>query len=162
MMMRRKDREVKEINEIINILEMCKTACVAMIDKNTPYVVPLSYGYELKEDTLVLYFHCAKEGRKIEILKRNNKVCFTIFNEGEPLHAEIPCDSGYYFSSIIGNGIAEFIEDPVEKKEALQKMFAHQAGRDIEFTQAQSDPVCVFKIISKEYAGKRKPEMKGA
>lgn len=67
---------------------MCRTASVAMIDRNVPYVVPLSYGYELKEDSLVLYFHCAKEGRKLNILRCNDKVCFTIFNEGEPLYEE--------------------------------------------------------------------------
>lgn len=67
---------------------MCRTASVAMIDRNVPYVVPLSYGYELKEDSLVLYFHCAKEGRKLNILRCNDKVCFTIFNEGEPLYGK--------------------------------------------------------------------------
>lgn len=154
--MRRKEREITAVNEIIDILDTCKTACIAMIDKNAPYIVPLSYGYELKTDSLVLFFHCAKEGRKLDILKCNNKVCFTIFSEGEPVYAETPCNSGYYFSSIIGNGTVEFIENSNEKRYALQKMFANQAGRKVEFTDAQSDLVCVFKIISTDYTGKRK------
>ncbi len=157
--MRRKDREIKEINEIVKVLERCKTACVAMIDNGMPYVVPLSYGYELKDESLVLYFHCAKEGRKLDVLKCNKNVCFTIFSEGEPLHAETPCNSGYYYSSIIGNGVVEFVEDSADKRYALNKMFEHQSGRDIEFTEAQADSVCIFKISSKDYTGKQKVKM---
>lgn len=157
--MRRKDREVTKINEITDILDMCKTACIAMTDGGVPYIVPLSYGYEWKEDCLELYFHCAKEGKKLEILKCNNEVCFTVFSEGELLHAENPCNSGYYFSSIIGNGVVEFIEDPEEKNYALQRMFAHQAGKKVEFTEAQMDSVCVFKIVSRDYTGKRKAKI---
>ena len=157
--MRRKDREINDVKEIINILDMCKTASVAMLDGDVPYVVPLSYGYEIRDNILVLYFHCAKEGRKIDILQCNNRVCFTIFSEGEPIHTENPCNCGYYYSSIIGNGVVEFIEKPDDKKYALSKMFAHQSGRDIEFTETQADSVCVFKIVAEDYTGKQKAKM---
>lgn len=154
--MRRQDREVNDIKVIQEILDMCKTASIAMVDDKVPYVVPLSYGYEIKDNILYIYFHCAKEGRKTDILKRNNRVCFTIFNEGEPLYAKEPCNSGYYYSSIIGNGVAEFIENPADKRHALGKMFAHQSGKNVEFTEAQADSVCVFKIVAKDYTGKQK------
>lgn len=155
--MRRKDREIVEKDKLVEVLEMCKTASVAMIDEGVPYVVPLSYGYEMQEDkTLVLYFHCAKEGRKLDILHKNSKVCFTIFSEGEPLHAEVPCNSGYYYASIIGNGDVEFIEETSKKCYALGKMFERQAGRWVDFTKEQADAVCVFQIVSKEFTGKQK------
>ncbi|MBQ7782004.1 MAG: pyridoxamine 5'-phosphate oxidase family protein [Lachnospiraceae bacterium] len=156
--MRRKDREITDMQEIAKILDACKTASIAMIDEGTPYVVPLSYGYELSDNQLVLYFHSAKEGRKIGVLKNNNQVCFTVFDEGEPLHAEIPCNSGYYYSSIIGNGTVEFIEQAEEKTYALGKMFAHQSGRKVVFTEEQAATVCVFKVISTDFTGKRKPK----
>ena len=72
--MRRNDREVTDINEIKNILNLCKTCHLAMVDGNMPYVIPLSFGYVMDGDTLTLYFHSAKEGRKIDILKRNGRV----------------------------------------------------------------------------------------
>ena len=53
----------------------------------------------------------------------------------------------------------EFIEEPDEKKYALKRMFAHQAKRDIDFTDEQAATVSVFKIVSKDYTGKRKPKM---
>lgn len=158
--MRRKDREVTDSKEIESILENCRTANIAMICEGVPYVVPLSYGYELKDNQLILYFHSAKEGRKIDALKRNHTVCFSIFDEGEPVHADTPCNSGYYYSSVIGFGTAVFVEDAAEKQRALGKMFYHQAGREVAFTEAQADTVCVFKVISEEFTGKRKPKKK--
>ena len=157
--MRRKDREVTQKKDITEILDSCKTACIAMIDGDFPYVIPLSYGYDLSTDGLVLYFHCAKEGRKTDILKRNSKVGFTIYSEGEPIHSETPCNSGYYYSSIVGDGNVIFVEDKDEKKYALKKMFVHQTGRDVDFTDEQTDTVCVFKIRSIDYTGKRKPKV---
>ena len=157
--MRRKDREVTQKKDITEILDSCKTACIAMIDGDFPYVIPLSYGYDLNTDGLVLYFHCAKEGRKTDILKRNGNVCFTIYSEGEPIYSETPCNSGYYYSSIVGTGNVIFVEDKDEKKYALKKLFAHQTGRDVDFTDEQADTVCVFKIRSIDYTGKRKPKV---
>ena len=154
--MRRKDRKVEDKKTIISILDTCKTAIIAMIDQNTPYVLPLSYGYEQKDDSFILYFHCAKEGRKIEILKSNNKVSFTIFHEGEASLSEIPCNSGYYYSSIVGDGVAEFVEDTADKRHALNKIFIQQFGKDIAFSDAQANSVCIFKIIVKNYTGKQK------
>lgn len=87
----------------------------------------------------------------------DSRVCFTIFNEGKPLYAEKPCNSGYYFSSIIGNGVVEFIEKSSDKQYALSKMFEHQSGRKEEFTEAQADSVGAFKIVSRDYTGKQKP-----
>ncbi len=154
--MRRADRELTHRADFIEILDKCKTASIAMIDGDVPYVLPMSYGYEFVEDSLILYFHSAKEGKKLDILKENDSVCFTIFSEGEPIHSEIPCNSGYYFSSIIGNGKAKIIEDSVEKRYALAKIFEHQAGKAVQFTDMQALSVCIFKIVSKDYSGKRK------
>lgn len=155
--MRRKDREVTDMNEIGKILDLCKTCHVAMQDEKELYLVPLSYGYELKEGWLTLYFHSAKEGRKLDIWKNNPNVCFEICCEGEPVHADTPCNSGYYYSSVIGYGRVEFITETEQKCRALSVMFAHQAGKHIEFTEEQANTVCVYKIVSSRFTGKRKP-----
>lgn len=157
--MRRKDREVTDIEGIKSILDSCKTCHIAMIDNDIPYIVPLSYGYELEAGTLTLYFHCAKEGRKLDILRQNNRVCYEMCCEGEPIHADIPCNSGYYYSSIIGNGKVIFVEDASEKCKALAKMFLQQTGQNIPFTKQQASSVCVFKIVSADFSGKKKPKM---
>ncbi|MCL2615428.1 MAG: pyridoxamine 5'-phosphate oxidase family protein [Dehalococcoidia bacterium] len=155
--MRRKDREIGHIDGIEEILLQCKTCHVAMVGDGSPYIVPLSYGYKLiGGSTLDLYFHSAPSGRKMDILKRNASVCFEVSYEGEPVHAGNPCDAGYYFASVIGFGKAVFIEDIVEKCAALSLMFKHQSGKDIAFTAEQAGVVCVFKIVSTDFTGKKK------
>jgi len=155
--MRRKDREVTDIREIEEILRLCKTCHVGMIDGDTPYVVPLNYGYRIfNSDTIALYFHSAHEGRKIDVLRRNRRVCFETAYEGEATHPENPCQSGYDYASVIGFGEAVFIEDTDEKREAIAVMYKHQTGEDAAFTAAQADTVCVFKIVSTDFTGKRK------
>jgi nitroimidazol reductase NimA-like FMN-containing flavoprotein (pyridoxamine 5'-phosphate oxidase superfamily) len=159
--MRRKDREVTDINGIEEILKQCKTCHVAMVDNGLPYVVPLSYGYKIiKRNVLELYFHSATEGRTLDILKRNNKVCFEMAQKGEPVHSENPCKAGYYYASIIGFGEVMFIEPEEEKGEALSIMVKHQSGKDVKFTAEQIKDVCVFKIVSTEFTGKKKSRVK--
>lgn len=155
--MRRKDREVNDIEEIKEIIKSCKTCHVAMVDDGMPYVIPLSFGYEIIDDVLSLYFHSAKEGRKIDILHKNNSVCFEMCCEGEPIYAkETPCNSGYYYSSVIGNGKIEFISDTNEKIKALTLLLKHQAGIDVIFTEKQANTVCIYKIVTNDFTGKRK------
>jgi nitroimidazol reductase NimA-like FMN-containing flavoprotein (pyridoxamine 5'-phosphate oxidase superfamily) len=155
--MRRIDREVNDIEEINGIIKNCKTCHVAMVDDGIPYVLPLSFGYEINEDELTLYFHSAKEGRKIDILYKNNSVCFEMCREGELINCESsPCNSGYYFSSIVGNGKAEFITDTNEKMKALTLLMKQQADIDVIFTEKQANTVSVFKIVSDDFTGKRK------
>lgn len=156
--MRRQDREVKEIGKIKEIIEQCKTCHLAMADGNMPYVIPLSFGFEIIENTLTLYFHCAKEGRKIDILTRNNQICFEMCCEGEPIFArQTPCNSGYYYSSVHGFGQVSFVEDIGEKCHALTLLMRQQTGEEIVFTEKQAESVCVFKVSTEEFTGKRKP-----
>lgn len=155
--MRRKDREVNEIEDIKDIIKNCKVCHVAMVDNEMPYVIPLNFGYEIIDDTLTLYFHSAKEGRKIDILRKNNLVCFEMCIEGEPVNAKItPCNSGYYFSSVLGNGTVKFITDINEKMKALTLLLKQQADIDVTFTETQANTVCVFKIVSNDFTGKKK------
>ena len=155
--MRRKDREVTEIKQIREILNGCKTCRLAMVDRGLPYVVPLNYAYQMDGDKLTLYFHSAKEGRKIDALRANPVVCFDISNEGASIHAEeTPCNSGYYYSSVLGFGIARFVNDVSEKCIALMLITKHQSGADAAFTPEQADSVCIFKVASSEFTGKKK------
>lgn len=154
--MRRKDRAVTSPEEIRAILDSCKICHVAMTDGQMPYVVPLNYGYDLEDGVLTLYFHSAKEGRKIDIWKKNRRVCFAVSNEGDPIVSDIPCESGSLFSGVIGWGDIEFLEDSEEKCRALTKLFKHQTGRTAVFTAEQAQPVCVYQIASTEFTGKKR------
>ena len=154
--MRRKEREIVDISEIEKIFLQCRTCHVAMLSDGTPYVVPLSFGYKILDGNILeLYFHSALEGKKLDILKKNNKVCFEMAYEGDYIHAETPCKSGLYFASVIGYGEVVFIDDVDKKCEALSILFKHQFNKDVIFTAVQTENICVFKIISLNFKGKR-------
>jgi nitroimidazol reductase NimA-like FMN-containing flavoprotein (pyridoxamine 5'-phosphate oxidase superfamily) len=67
--MRRKDRKITDRAEIEAIIAKAQVCRLAMADKDRPYIVPLSFGYE--DNTL--YFHSANTGKKIDILKNNRQ-----------------------------------------------------------------------------------------
>ena len=155
--MRRKDREVTDLQQIEQIIAGCKVCHVAMADQGMPYIVPMNFGHEMAGDELALYFHCAKEGRKLDILKKNDNVCFELCIEGEPVYAkETPCNSGYYYQSVIGNGKMEIVSDVQEKCKGLSLLLKQVAEAEVVFGKEQADTVCVLKITSRDFTGKRK------
>ena len=154
--MRRKDREVTDLRAIRDILDRCKTCRVAMGDGEELYLVPLSYGYTLEDGTLTLYLHSAREGRKLDLWRRDPRVCFEISREGELLVPENPCGASRCFAGLIGWGEAVFVEDPAEQCRALSLLYAHQTGRQAAFTPEQAETVCVCKIVSRRFTAKQK------
>ena len=77
--MRRKDREVSDFDEMMKIIAKCDTCRVAMYDETFPYIVPLNFGTDLEDDQLYLYFHGAKIGKKIDLMRKNKNVSFEIY-----------------------------------------------------------------------------------
>ena len=74
--MTRREQQVTDINEIIEILEKSKVVHIGMIDGDEPYVVPMNYGYTLEDGKLIIYLHGARRVRKIDVLRENRKVFF--------------------------------------------------------------------------------------
>ncbi|GHU94735.1 pyridoxamine 5'-phosphate oxidase [Spirochaetia bacterium] len=157
--MRRSDREVTGIEEKLAIIGQCKVCRLAMCDDSQPYIVPLNFGYEYSGDALTLYFHGAHEGRKIDILKKNSKVCFEMDGEHELTAGEKDGEYGFNFASIIGFGRLEFIEDKNEKNRGLSILMKHQTGEDREFFFDDNtlNATMVCKLQVEEFTGKRRP-----
>lgn len=76
--MRRKDREITAFDEIMKIIAKCDTCRVAMFDETFPYIIPLNFGTDLEDTQLYLYFHGAKIGKKIDLMKQNKNVSFEV------------------------------------------------------------------------------------
>jgi nitroimidazol reductase NimA-like FMN-containing flavoprotein (pyridoxamine 5'-phosphate oxidase superfamily) len=113
--MRRKEKEILDksiINKILTESEICR---IAMLDGTEPYMVPLNYGYADN----VIYMHSAPEGRKIELLKANNWVCFEMEYAQEIIKQDEPCGWTTKYLSIIGYGNIEIITDLESKKKGL-------------------------------------------
>jgi len=91
--MRRQNRQVTDLAEIKVILEEIKVARLGMFDGKQVYVVPLNHGFKMEEDgKIIFYLHCAKVGRKVEILKKNPEVCIELDGRHELMSADAPCN----------------------------------------------------------------------
>ena len=155
--MRRKDREVTDIGEIENIIEKAKVVHVGMIDGNVPYVVPMQYGYVFNEGKLTLYLHSAKEGRKIDIIKKNSRVFVELETDVAPISGgKIPCKYSSAYSSVMGEGTAEIVSDINEKIFGLECIMKTQTGRDFTVSEEMTSAVCVIKISAPHLTAKRR------
>lgn len=152
--LRRKDREVKDINDLLQIVETCKVCRIAMQDNAGLYIVPMNFGYLYENNQLVLYFHSAKEGRKITAIKENDNVCFEMDCDHRLITGDVACKYTYAYKSIVGYGKVVFIDDPDEKKFALSVLMKHQTCQDFSFDDKMASSVCVFKIVVNEFTGK--------
>ena len=119
--MRRKDREITNVNDKIAIISKCKVCRLGLSKNNYPYIIPLNYGYTYENEKLTLFFHGAKEGKKIEIIQNNNNACFEIDCETKLIEGEKPFDYSYEFKSVIGFGKIFFLETKDEKTNGLNQ-----------------------------------------
>ncbi len=119
--MRRVDREIEDPDAIRAIMEEARVCRIGLSDEGTPYVVPMSFG--LGENCI--YLHCAAEGRKLAIIRKNDRVCFEMDLLREVVRGETACGGSVRYESVIGFGRAVIVEEPGEKRLSLDRIMAH-------------------------------------
>ena len=122
--MRRKDRAITDrsvLEEIVRKADVCR---IAFADGATPYIVTLNFGYEWNE-ALTFYFHCAKKGRKIDLMEKNDRVCFELDTDHRLTTSETACGCGMSYRSIVGYGKLAAVRDPGEKARGLDLIMRH-------------------------------------
>ena len=148
--MRRKDREITDPVKIADIISRCTCCRIGFCDDGEVYIVPLNFGYEIKDNSYTFYFHGAKDGRKIDLIRKNPKVGFemdtdlAVYVRGE---FEAACDYTARFQSVIGNGVLSIVSEPEEKKLGLSLLMEHNTGkREWSFHEKMLEAVAVFKL----------------
>lgn len=153
--MRRKDREIVDHKELLAIMRKCDSCSVAFFDKEFPYIIPLNFGVTYIDGKFTLYFHGAKEGTKLELLKANNHVAFEMNCSHKLLIGEKACDTTMEFDSVCGNGIMEIMADN-EKREALTAIMNQYQSLDrYEFDERAVNAVAVLRLEVRNISGKR-------
>ena len=151
--MRRKDREISriEIDDIIKKSDVCR---LAFADQNTPYIVTLNYGYE--EYPEALFFHCASEGRKLDMLRKNNYVCFEMDIDHELHTGDKGCSCGTKYRSVVGYGRISEIEDHNEKIKGLNCIMKHYSEKtSFDFEPEMVRKTTVLKLEITGMTGKK-------
>ena len=155
--MTKRERQVTDENQIRHILDTAKVLHLGLAVNDEPYVVPMNYGYTMEEGKLVLYMHSALKGKKLDMMRANPKVFFEMDCDWVPFEGEKPCQYGLGYSSIMGCGTAQIVEDVEEKIKAMAALMKTQTGKDFSFNERLVSVVAVTRIDVEEYTAKHRP-----
>lgn len=151
--MRRKDREVTDRNAIIAIIRKCDVCCIALNDEGYPYILPLNFGMDVKDGVIELYFHGAMDGKKYELIKKDNRASFEM-DCGHRLVTDAERGScTMKYESVIGRGHIEMISDK-EKEDALHILMKQYHEEEFAYNKAVVPVTRVFKLVVEEVTGK--------
>jgi nitroimidazol reductase NimA-like FMN-containing flavoprotein (pyridoxamine 5'-phosphate oxidase superfamily) len=149
---RRKDKDITDIQLIEKILKEAEVIRIAMVDEGMPYLVAMNYVYADGS----IYMHCAKEGRKIDVLKKNNKVAFQADKDVELLLARDACRCSTKYLSVFGTGHTTFIDEKEEKKQALDALMTrYTGGLSFEYPNEVLERTLVIKVSIDTMTGKK-------
>lgn len=153
--MRRNDR-AQGRDFSLALIDRCTHGVMAIsTGEPVPYCLPLSL-VRIGED---LYFHCALEGRKIDLLRRFPQVCVTFVGDDRPAFVA-PAEYTTYFQSAIVTGTASEVTDPGEKTEALRALCQKVTPEHVDSFEAAIEKslavTAVWKVHMEDISGKAK------
>jgi nitroimidazol reductase NimA-like FMN-containing flavoprotein (pyridoxamine 5'-phosphate oxidase superfamily) len=137
--------------ETLSLIRACRYAVLSLIDEDgLPYGVPLDYIYR----DGALYFHGAKEGRKIDAMKANSVGCAVILGDT----AVIPEKFGRSYTSAIVEGSIELIDEPELKRQVMTWVVERNSPDNKEkgnaIIEKMLDRVLVYKMKMEIVSGK--------
>ena len=152
--MRRKERETSDIRVIEEIIGKADVCRIAIVNDNIPYIVTMNFGYKNFKGAS-LYFHCANEGRKLEMIRKNNFVCFEMDTDHQIYEGIKGCDWGMKYSSLVGYGTISFVTEIGEKRSGLNYITRHYAGeKEFLFEEQMLDSITIPRLDIQEITGK--------
>ena len=155
--MTKRELQITDEAQIRAILDTAKVLHLGLAVDNEPYVVPMNYGYTMENGKLVLYLHSAMRGRKLDMIRANPKVFFELECDQIPFEGDKPCQYGLSYSSVMGRGTAQIVEDVPEKMKAMTALMKTQTQKDFEFNDRLVSIVAVIRIDVAEYTAKHRP-----
>ena len=149
--MRRAEKALTETAEIEAILRTGRLCHLAFAAEPAPYIVTLNYGYAEG----ALYFHSAREGRKIDLAVQDSKVGFSVALELKLLAAEQACGWTTRFQSVVGCGRLEFMLTPEEKRLGLDRFMSHYTHESCSYPEKMIAKTAVYRLIIEEMSAKQ-------
>ena len=153
--MRRSNREISDIQEVEKIIQKADVCRIALANGNVPYIVTMNFGY-VNDPERTLFFHCATEGKKLEMIRQNNYVCFEMDTDHQIFSGIRSCDWGMKFSSIIGYGNIFIVTDKEEKIAGLNRIMTHYGGEsEYSYDENILEKTIILRLDIKEMTGKK-------
>ena len=155
--MTKRELQITDENQIRAILDEAKVLHLGLCVDNEPYVVPMNYGYTMEEGRLTFYLHGALRGKKLDMIRANNRVFVELDCNRVPFESDKPCQYGLGYSSVMGRGTATVVDDVEEKMKALTALMKTQTGKDFTFNEQLVSIVSVIRIDVAEFTAKHRP-----
>ena len=153
--MRRKDREITDYQKMLEVVAECDCCRLGLVDGDEAYIVPMNFGFSEEDGNLVLYFHTAKEGRKIDLLKKADIITFQM-DTGHGLRpGENAGDYSYFYKCVMGRGKAEILSQADDQIRGFHAIMAHYApGKEFQYDMPCLDRVYVVKLTVTDWSCK--------
>ncbi|MBT3933639.1 MAG: pyridoxamine 5'-phosphate oxidase family protein [Bacteroidetes bacterium] len=136
--------------EIATIIKTSQVCHLSMMDIDSgPYTIPMNFGFANN----CFYFHTGPGGKKLELLEKNPNVCISIsFDEKLFVrHEEVACSYSMLYKSVVAKGKAEFVTDPIQKRDQLNILMKHYTSKDdFKFNDPAINNVVLFKVECNE------------
>jgi nitroimidazol reductase NimA-like FMN-containing flavoprotein (pyridoxamine 5'-phosphate oxidase superfamily) len=154
--MRRADREISALNEVEEIIRKADVCRIAIANDNFPYIVTMNFGYTTDPHPTI-YFHCAPEGKKLDMIAKNNHVCFEMDTDHKIYSGKKGCDWGMNFRSVLGYGNIFIVSEKSEKITGLNCIMEHYGGQgEYTFDEKVFENTNVLRLDIHEMTGKKK------
>ncbi|MBN1598988.1 MAG: pyridoxamine 5'-phosphate oxidase family protein [Bacteroidales bacterium] len=148
----RKIYSQEEIDEILKNAEICR---VALYDGNVPYLVPFNFGIDLNNSNII-YFHCANEGKKLDIINKNPNACFQVETEVLLKPSEKPCGWALNYKSVMALGQIKIVRDLDEKIHRLNCIMSHYYNQnEFRYNENSLFDTTILKFKVAVYTGKK-------
>jgi nitroimidazol reductase NimA-like FMN-containing flavoprotein (pyridoxamine 5'-phosphate oxidase superfamily) len=159
-LVRRRDRDVNDEAWIKQFLNDAPYGVLATEQEGQPFINPNLFVYD--EERHALYLHTADQGRTVENVRANNRVCFTTFRMGRLLPSSTAREFSVEYESVVVFGLATILSGESERKHGLQclmdKYFSHlHPGEHYPpINERDMRGVAVYRIDIQSWSGKRK------
>ncbi|MGE5299767.1 MAG: pyridoxamine 5'-phosphate oxidase family protein [Acidobacteriota bacterium] len=155
-MMRRAKKEMRDEASIFDLLTRSHVGRLGTTGRDGyPMIKPLNFVFHERK----IYFHTAKEGEKIDDIRRDGRVCFEVdlpiaFVKGDGAD---PCSAEYLYRSVIIRGKARIVEDEDEKIMAMRLLMGkyQPEGGYGDFREEKLRITGVVRIDINEMTGKQ-------
>ena len=144
------------MEEMGKILSQCQVCHLALSDpQGHPYALALNFGF-LQGPPPRLYFHCARQGKKLDLIRVNPRAAFIIDRPLDLVTGPMACDWGMNYESIMGTGDIAIVADSEERRQGLDAIMAHYGSSSPVYLAESLEETVVLKLTVMEMTGKRK------
>lgn len=141
--MRRKEKEVCDLEVMEAMLRRAEVMRLGLCDGGEPYIVPVCFGYEEG----VIFVHSAREGRKLDLIRKDPKVCFEVDHMTKLVKKEQACKWTMDYQSVVGTGKASLVTSAEGMRHGLDVILKHYGGKPpFDYTEPSLAKMLIIRI----------------